>query len=387
MAVTGARVARARPDGRLGRVDELAALGRVLLAEKHVERNSGEVGVGVEGLAVGEGELGALDGGVDVVGRIVAHGLEVEVLEQVELLQEDRPLAPRPALMDPVAAVARGDRFLDSPPVARKVLGGQEAPVRLPGGVEELVVRAPALNCLGDLPLVEDCAGRLQRLLTAPVGAARFGGEEPPHRVGPVEVVELVAHLGHTVAGEVDRRRGRPLLPVAILIPLDAAAQSRVHGETVLGQLDGIAEDIGQAHGPEALEGEYPRVHCPRNGRGQEAVAGDDVEAQATEVVEGRALRHPALTVDRMDVLGLGLMDENRHLAADAVLVRLEHRQAEGDGRRGVDGVAAMLQHAEAGRGRQVVLARDHAVGAMHNRPQRRRSVDVARVLGFLGHG
>ena len=81
--------------------------------EQAVERHVDEVRVAVERVAVGERELRALDDRVDVLGRADAEGREVEPGEQGELLQQDRPLPPRPGLADRVAVVVVGDRRLD----------------------------------------------------------------------------------------------------------------------------------------------------------------------------------------------------------------------------------------------------------------------------------
>ena len=59
-----------------------------------------EVGVCIPGFAVRECELRAFGDHVDVVGREKARPVQVEVLEQAQLLQKDRALAPRAALGD-----------------------------------------------------------------------------------------------------------------------------------------------------------------------------------------------------------------------------------------------------------------------------------------------
>ena len=78
---------------RLG-ADEPAPLVRVPGAEQIVERH---VAVAVPGLAVGEGELGALDDRVDEVRRPRGR-VEVEAFEQRELLQETGPWPHGPVL-------------------------------------------------------------------------------------------------------------------------------------------------------------------------------------------------------------------------------------------------------------------------------------------------
>ena len=77
-----------------------------------VERDVDEVGVAVPGLAVGEGELRALGHRVHVLGERLPERGEVEALEQAQLLQEDRRLAPRPGLQHRDAVVVDGERRL-----------------------------------------------------------------------------------------------------------------------------------------------------------------------------------------------------------------------------------------------------------------------------------
>ena len=62
--------------------------------------------VGVVGVAVGQGELHRLDRQVDGVGPVVAQRLQVEPFEELQGLQQVRPLGPRAALVDRVAAVS-----------------------------------------------------------------------------------------------------------------------------------------------------------------------------------------------------------------------------------------------------------------------------------------
>ena len=62
------------------------------------DRHGGELGIAVVALAVGEGELGALEVHVQVLGGVVAERAQVEAFEKPQLLQQDRTLAPGAAL-------------------------------------------------------------------------------------------------------------------------------------------------------------------------------------------------------------------------------------------------------------------------------------------------
>src|SRR5436309_1686837 len=80
-------------------VDHLAAFRGVVLAQQQAQWNVSEFGVTVEALAVGESELRGFEIHVEVVGRVVAERAQVEAVEQTQLLQEHRPLAPWTALL------------------------------------------------------------------------------------------------------------------------------------------------------------------------------------------------------------------------------------------------------------------------------------------------
>jgi hypothetical protein len=104
---------RAGPElGRRFLAEQSPPLFRVVPREQVGERHIGELRVAVPGLAVGEGELCALSDGVYPFRARLAHGDEVESLEQPELLEEDGRLAPRACLEDLVAVVVDRQRLL-----------------------------------------------------------------------------------------------------------------------------------------------------------------------------------------------------------------------------------------------------------------------------------
>ncbi len=126
--------------------------------EQAVERHVDEARVAVERLPVGERELRALDDRVDVLGRADAEGREVEPGEQGELLQQDRPLPPRPGLADRVAVVVVGDRRLDRRLPAGEIAAGDETAVR----------RAEAVDLVGDEATIEGVSSPVDPVLAAP---------------------------------------------------------------------------------------------------------------------------------------------------------------------------------------------------------------------------
>ena len=111
-----------------------------------VDGNLSEAGVTVPGLSIGEGQLGALDDGVDVLGREEPHCPEVHSLEQRQLLEEHRTLAPRCRLEDLefVEGYRQGRLGRGSP--GCHVRGLQQAAMALPADVHGLGARAPAVD-------------------------------------------------------------------------------------------------------------------------------------------------------------------------------------------------------------------------------------------------
>ncbi len=87
----------------------------------------GRVGVPVVEVAVGKGKVHGLVQRVDITCAVVAHGLQVETLQQVQCLQQGGPLGPGGELVDVDAAVVHAHRlFKDDLPVG-EVFGGDEA--------------------------------------------------------------------------------------------------------------------------------------------------------------------------------------------------------------------------------------------------------------------
>ena len=74
--------------------DQLAALVIVGVRQQGRDRDVGEFRIAVKLLAVGEGELGAFDLQVDEFGAGGIEPVELKALQQRELLQHHRALAP-----------------------------------------------------------------------------------------------------------------------------------------------------------------------------------------------------------------------------------------------------------------------------------------------------
>ena len=119
---------------------------------------------------------------------------EVEALEQRELLQADRPLAPRAGLADREPAVVERDRRLERRAPAAQVVAGQEP----------AALAREAVDLLCDEALVEHAARALDLFLAR--AAARLV-EEPRPRGRELRVAERRARPRRR---EVELRRARP---------------------------------------------------------------------------------------------------------------------------------------------------------------------------------
>jgi hypothetical protein len=75
---------------------------------------------------------------------------------------------------------------------------------------------------------------------------------------------------------------------------------------------------------------------------------------------DGGARRRRALAANHFRAPALGIVDDDRHVAAGAVQMRLDHLQRKRRGDAGVESVAAPLQYAHSDRGGDPVGGRDH---------------------------
>ena len=169
--------ARARSSrGRVARRRARAARRCTSRREQPLERHVGEGRVAVARLAVGERELRALDDRVDVARRPDRASARSKPVEQRELLQEDRPLAPRRRSCRPSA---RGSRTSTGGSTRRRATPARSSPrqaapplvarrsrrsPRRRSRVED-ASRARSISSSRPPPprLVERCAGRSRR--------------------------------------------------------------------------------------------------------------------------------------------------------------------------------------------------------------------------------
>ncbi len=307
---------------------------------------------------------------MDVVGAVVTERREVETGEQRELLEKDRALAPRPALVDQVVAEGVRHRRLELAPVVVQILDREQAAVGLRMGGDPL----------GDLAAVEGVARGLQAVAPAVPARRVLGGDQEAEGAREIGIGDERADVGKRAARQVDRRRGRPRRPkelgaagereVAEQMGGGRAAERRVHREPTLGELQRRGGDLAEVQGPGARERREERVRCRGWSGRQHAGHRDQRELVAAEPIDRRGARRARVAVHREHAAIVRRVDEGRELAAERVHVRVHDALDEGRGDGRVDGVPPRMQHAQSRLGREVVLGDHHPA-----RTQQRRSL------------
>ena len=344
--------------------DEPAPRRVVVVREQGLHGHVDKIRVSVEGLAVGKGELGALDHGVDELRAQWVHGRHVEALEQGELLQKHRPLRPRTALAERVVAVVVAHRVFVSGAPRRHVGARQHAPVAPPAGVHDLGLTAEAIDRVRDETPVPRLARRLDLAVAIPLAAGLGLGEQAPPRRRQGLVGVEGADGRHVAAAQVQVGRCRPLVHEQIAHHGYGCVHALDHRDAGLGVVDGALEDVVEAQGAVVAQQHHPAVEGARHHGGQQPGRRHQVEAEAPVVVDGGAGRRRALGAHHTGLGPVGPVVEDRQVTARPVEVGLRHLQSQAGGDHRVEGVAAGLQHGHARRRGQPVGGGDGAKGA-----------------------
>ena len=197
--------------------------------------------------------------------------------------------------------------------------------------------------------------------------------------LGKRRVGEQRAGLRHLAVGQIDRGRSRPVLAEQLLDGLDGGGGALDQRMAVARIGDRGRQHVAQPHRAVVAQQQHPGVERAGHAGREQAGAGHHVEAFAPVMRDGGAGRRRALAADHLGAAALHVMDDDRHVAARAVQMRLDHLQREGGGDAGVEGVAAALQHRHADRGGDPVGRGDDAEGAVDLGPRGERiGIDVA---------
>ena len=201
---------------------------------------------------------------MDVFGRVVAHPLEIESLEDRERLEENRPLAPKPGFEDLKSPVTRpkreASRLLDPAPILREILRRQK-PARVLNG---------AHDPLADIALVETVARGVDRRPAALPTVSLLFRRERTKGPGELRLAEHAADGGHRASGALKvHARAARIAPHIFELPGKEAPEELVPGEAVLGQRDRRRENLGQGECAKLGERDRQRIDDCRDGSGE----------------------------------------------------------------------------------------------------------------------
>lgn len=244
--------------------------------------------------------------------------------------------------------------------------------------VHDLVAARELVDGLGHEAAVEGVAGRLDLALA--VAAGLLGGlQHAGPGGGQRRVAEQLAGLGHVAAGQVDLRRGGPVGLEEVLQAGDGVGDARHQRVAVLGVIDGGFQHIAHAHRAVVAQQLHPGVERAGNDGGQQAVAGDQLEAFGAVALERGGGGRGALAAQHFDAAGAGGIEHRRHFAGGADQVGLDHLQHEGRSDTGVERVAAALEQRHAGRAGQPMGGGHDTEGAEDFRASRKHDAILSR--------
>ena len=326
-------------------IDLLAPQRGVLFGDERLDdaRRNG-AGIGQIRRPIGERDPLRLDHQVQIRRRIVSERFEVEPLQDVQHLERAEALRIWSELVHGVAAIVGRDRIEPFRGVVGEVARVEQAVALLHVG----------RNGRGDRALVERVASAACDLF---------------ERRREMRVGEDLAGLGRVAVGKERRRRDRigAQLPLAVM-PL--AADDLGHGVPVSRVLDRRRDRARERDRAVRRQQRRPAVDDAGHAHRQHAGPWNRRQiARREDVGRGGICRSPA-RVQHVQLPAFRVVHDGEQIAADAVHRRLDDGEHGGRRNRGVDGVAAVLQHLEAGGGGERLARGDHAAAAHDDRPR-----------------
>ena len=316
-------------------VDEGAPTRRVVFRQQPGHWNRRDMTwISHPAVAVGKRELQRLVHRVQIGRAVVPHVANVHPFEDVERLQHHEALRVGRTLVDLDAFVVHMNGRVFMRFVAGEILCVDEAAVGLHVGGE----------LLRDAALVER-------------GAAFR--TDFAQRGRKISLHDPLAHLERPIAVEPDAP-GRGHFPEHLAVAAQRGGQRLRHGEAAFGERRRGRHDVAQRLGPVRLGGKFEGPDGSGHADRQHALAGK--AALSFVEVDGGCHGGEASAVDELHFARLGQVDEDEHVAAKTGHLGFDQALGRPRGERGVDGVAAGLQHPHADLGSERVSRRDHAV-------------------------
>ncbi len=291
----------------------------------------------------------------------VAQVGDVEAGEQRELLEADRPLAPRPRLAHGEAAVVVRDRRLERRPPVAQVVAVQEA----------AALAREAVDLLCDEPLVEDAARALDLFLAR--AAARLVEQARP-RGGELRVAKRRAGPW---GRKVEVGRARPFAQQR-LDALDDRSDPGDDGVPVLRVADREAEHVLETPRPELLEQQEPAAECARDAGGEQPRSRHQLVAEPANPLDRRVRGSDALRAEDDGLATRRRPEDRRQVSSRSVEMRLDDLEREPRRHGRVEGVAAALEDGHAHARREPVCRRDGTEAAPQLRPRGERHHDLS---------
>src|SRR5262245_11302898 len=325
---------------RRARSDTAAPLSQARRVEAVLDRHGHQRGIRQVAIAILEGELGRLDGEVNVL--VLGSGRDVEALEQGQDGQCGETLCGWRKARRLAAAIGHRKRRDPVGTVRVEIAGGQRA-ARLAGGPRDAAGQIPPVELLratrGD---------QFQSLREVGLGKA-LPGEAIGVEDWPQRAPDLV---GSRRAEERRRRRGHPPL---------ARRWRKSLARVPDGGFEQLAPGNGRGHAVGAVAMRVPPARYRARGReGRRPPArGDDRAMARAVVVEIDAARRSAGRVEGEERPRPSVEDHPEAVAANSVHVRIHDGDGGRGGHGGVDRVPAAREDGLSGLRREVV-GREH---------------------------
>lgn len=308
----------------------------------------GEGGIGDEGVADRIGELGGLDLEVEAIGpQWIRRGRKS--VQNVQKNESGEALSTRRDLVEIDAAIAGADRVDIVRPELGKVGERMGAALR----IEE------ADEIAGYIALIEGIPPLFGE------NAQGFGESGKAH--------PLACKRCPTIEQKLLAGAGIMLQLRAILGPVGGGAL--VDDEPVLGKLDGGFQNIGE--GTCAMISQKPRpcVDRARNGDGVDRVRGKRGDPLIKQALIGEAGWRPACAIIAVKFLPVGAPIEDKAIAANAGIVRLDHALRSGGGEGGIHGITARPQDLDGEHGGELLRGGGGTLATIGDRTARQMQI------------
>ena len=311
-------IAGERFRSRSGRVDPHRQIGTVVLGSQALVGHRAEIRIATVDSAVRERDFRSLDAEVDVFEAEVFQTREVEVLPDVELSQDVG--RTRLAFRNHDAVAVTVGRLESVPPagsVFRELARGEA------GAAPVVVLHDP----LGERPLVE-VRRPVRRDLLVRIGQILIHDDLPcawdaiPGEVGPGKL-RKARYFVLQPGDEIDDHRPRRHAPAGVLARRLECLR-KAPGAVPLQHLG----PAGQG------SREHRRPHVPIS-----------IARRRSPLIDGEVVRREAAEIETLHFTGVGEVQHQDSVAADAREIGLVDAQYRRNGHCGVDGVAAIHEH------------------------------------------